>query len=377
MAENFSKTDKLRLGLRFCRAPFQVLAYVLRGVVLASARQLPLRPYVLCAVAKALQDIFDAHDIQYLCPPSKQVYASWVQQKLARSKHSDATGRLSHDTEPLEDGRSSILWIGDRNRAKKVVLFFHGGGYTTPLLNEYMEWNWRANITAGIETETEVAVAILEYSLAPGARYPTQLCQAASALAHLLSSGFSPKNIILGGDSAGGNLVGQLLAHLIWPHPDAVRIKLTEPLAGVFLVSPWLAKSTNDRSFAENGAIDMLSASFVNLVSGEVLGTDTAQKTDDWSSYAFPLNMTRPWIDKLDTLTNKMYLSVGYHEVLRDQCIQFVEEVRRTNSGLELDFDLQEKMAHDFILLECEEKRNGECVEAMKSWVKTAITADL
>ncbi|RSL52464.1 hypothetical protein CEP54_010894 [Fusarium duplospermum] len=160
MASSFSKTDKLRLAFRFCRAPFQILAYVIRGVAIASARNLPLRIYAVCAVAKALQDIFDARDTQYLCPTTRQVYESWIQQKLSESnkeEHSEVVGRLRCDIEPLRDGHSSLLWVGDRSRAKKVVLFFHGGGYIAPLLNGYMEWVWRANIEAGIEADTEVA----------------------------------------------------------------------------------------------------------------------------------------------------------------------------------------------------------------------------
>ncbi|KAL2675596.1 hypothetical protein Neosp_011786 [[Neocosmospora] mangrovei] len=378
MAASFSKTDKLRLAFRFFRAPFQIWAYVIRGVAIASARQLPVKLYALCAVAKALPDVFDARDAQYLCPPTRRIYETWIHKRLLHSRkeeHSDVAGRLRCDIQPLGDGHSSILWFGDRSRAKKVVLFFHGGGYNTPLLNAYMEFLWRAYIRAGIEADTEVAVAILEYSLSPGVQYPTQLCQASSSLAHLLSSGISPRNIIIGGDSAGGNLTAQLLCHMALPHPEAVPITLSEPLAGVFLISPWLSTRTTDRSFAENGSIDMVSAPYVRIVTAEVLGPDWEEEPSRFS-HAFPLDTQHPWMDKLSALTNKMYLSVGYHEVFRDQCVEFVDKVREANPSMELQFDLQEKMAHDFILLEAEEKRNGECIEAMKKWVKNMLIAD-
>ncbi|KAF9878790.1 hypothetical protein CkaCkLH20_03690 [Colletotrichum karsti] len=378
MSKPFSRNDQLRLAFRFCRAPVQILAYVLRGITLASVRRLPLRPYILCAVAKTLQDVFDAHDIQYLCNPTKQVYETWIKEKLFLAKdggHQGVNERLKCDIEPLTDGHSSILWLGDRTTAKKIVLFFHGGGYTTPLLNGYMEWMWRAHIMAGIDAEIDVAVAILEYSLSPGAQYPTQLCQAAAALEHLLRCGISPENIIIGGDSAGGNLTGQLLCHIVQPHPEAIPVKLAKPLAGVFLVSPWLTKRTNHTSFAENGSIDMLSASLVNLVLQDLLGLDWAKQAKDSFSHAFPLDMSEPWIESLNTITKNMYLSVGYHEVFRDQCVSFVEEVRERNPNLELYFDLQEQMAHDFILLEGEDKRDGECIKAMKKWMKGVLLA--
>ncbi|KAI8719749.1 Abhydrolase-3 domain-containing protein [Fusarium sp. LHS14.1] len=378
MTVSFSNTDKLRLAFRFCRAPFQIFAYVIGGLAIAFAQKLPLRIYALCAVAKALPDVFDVRDTQYLCPPTRQVYESWIQRRLLQSRKEEnleLAGRLRCDIQPLGDGYSSILWFGDRSRAKKVVLFFHGGGYNTPLLNAYMEFLWRAYITAGIEADTEVAVAILEYSLSPGVQYPTQLCQASDALSHLLSSGISPRNIIIGGDSAGGNLTAQLLCHMAWPHPEAVPITLSEPLAGVFLISPWLSTRTADRSFAENGSIDMVSAPYVQIVTAEVLGPDW-EKEPNRFSHAFPLDTQHPWMDKLSALTNNMYLSVGYHEVFRDQCVEFVDKVREANPSMELQFDLQEKMAHDFILLETEEKRDGECIEAMKKWVKSMLIAN-
>ncbi|KAH6972883.1 Alpha/Beta hydrolase protein [Ilyonectria sp. MPI-CAGE-AT-0026] len=380
MASPFSNADKFRLAFRFCQAPFYVSAYVARATVLAGLRGLPLRDYVLCGVYKALQDVFDARETQYLCPPTKEVYKSWVEveiSKLSPGADSEKAGRLSCDIEPLEDGNSSILWLGDRNKAKKVVLFFHGGGFTTPMLTSYMEWLWRSFIVAGIEAETEVAVAILEYTLCPVARYPMQLRHAASGLSHLLASGIPPENIIIGGDSAGGNLTGQLMCHLVWPHPEAVQSNLAKPFAGVFLISPWLTKETNDRSFVENGSIDMLSADFVKSIIGVVVGyNDWETRSTEECSHLFALDMEKPWMHRLSALTNQMYVSVGYHEVFRDQCIDFVGQVQKSNPEMELQFDLQETMAHDFILIEGDDKRNGECIEALKKWTKSVLIAN-
>ena len=91
-----------------------------------------------------------------------------------------------------------------------------------------------------------LAVFCLTYTLAPTATYPTQLKQAVSALRFILSSGQSPSTIFLGGDSAGGNLVGGVLSHLAHPHPQIEAIKLPEnsKLGGAAMIAPWTLLDT-------------------------------------------------------------------------------------------------------------------------------------
>ncbi|KAF7552170.1 hypothetical protein G7Z17_g4495 [Cylindrodendrum hubeiense] len=282
--------------------------------------------------------------------------------------------RLSIDIEPLEEGNSSLLWVGDRHRAKKVVLLFHGGGFITPLLPGHLEICWRACVGAGIEMGTEVAVAVLEYTLYPSATYPTQLRQAASGLSHLISSGFLPQDIIICGDSAGGNLAAQLLCHIVRPHPDAVPIQLATPLAASFFISPWLSKYTNDRSYAENGSIDMVSAASVGNTVKQLCGyPDMEVEKNELASRAFPLDMEVPCYEGLSSATSQIHVTVGYNEVFRDQCTLYVRQVRQFNPGMKVQLDIQEKLAHDFILLEGLEERTGECMEAMKAWMKPLL----
>lgn len=68
--------------------------------------------------------------------------------------------------------------------------------------------------------------------------------------------------IFIAGDSAGGNLTLSLLCHLLHPHPkvpESLHIKLSGPLAGALLISPWAKfKATEDASFKRNLHSDML-----------------------------------------------------------------------------------------------------------------------
>lgn len=95
---------------------------------------------------------------------------------------------------------------------------------------------------------------VLDYSLAPEARYPTQLIQGVDVLSFVLSTGRKPSDIILAGDSAGGNLTVGVVAHLTHPHPDlrVERLHLNEPLRAVVLLSPWISFSTHFESWTTN-----------------------------------------------------------------------------------------------------------------------------
>jgi acetyl esterase/lipase len=107
------------------------------------------------------------------------------------------------------------MWIGDRTKAAKFVLFFHGGGYMQPINSGHLEWCLRSFVL-GIK-EAEVAVACLQYGLAPTLQYPGKLRQAVAALNRLLASGITPRQIVIGGDSAGGHLAFDMLAHMLRP----------------------------------------------------------------------------------------------------------------------------------------------------------------
>ncbi|VDC03389.1 unnamed protein product [Peniophora sp. CBMAI 1063] len=87
-------------------------------------------------------------------------------------------------------------------------------------------------------------------ALAPKASFPSQLRQAIAALAYLLAQGTKASNIVLVGDSAGGNLILQLVSHILHPMaglpPPPI---LSKPLAAIVLVSPWTSYSDDYRSF--------------------------------------------------------------------------------------------------------------------------------
>ena len=75
-------------------------------------------------------------------------------------------------------------WIGNPN-AKVVFVYLHGGGYVLPASLGLMQYIYDLTRTMA-DTGADIATLVLAYTLAPEAKYPTQLAQAAQLLQHLL-----------------------------------------------------------------------------------------------------------------------------------------------------------------------------------------------
>jgi acetyl esterase/lipase len=324
-------------------------------------------------------------------PPTIAAYTTWLtrrQSRAAAKSRRDASdteaaflaSRLKLDTEPLPDGRSSILWIGDRHKATKFVLFFHGGGYIAPAMPGHMEWCARAYLlaspaAAGVDKGEEVAIAVLQYTLCPHGHYPTQLQQAADAMAHLFASGrVTPGNLVIGGDSAGGNLTAQVLGHLVRPHPAAREVVLREPLAGAFLVSPWVSGRPSDwASMDRNAGIDMISGKLRSwALEGEDHQAEAREKKNGW---AMPMDLedAEGWFRGLDRVVKEVYVTAGEQEVLLDQGVAFAETVRRGNPGTNVQLEVMKDEAHDWILLEGEKGTDGDATRRMRKWFESVF----
>lgn len=325
-------------------------------------------------------ELLTPRQVQFVMPSTREVYLGWLAKTVAKGIITDddfVTTRLKRDVEVLPDGKSAILWLGDRTRATKFVLFLHGGGYILPLDMGHMSWCMNAYIRAGQETGKEVAVAILQYSLCPAECYPTQLFQAADALGTLLDRGISPADIVLGGDSCGGHLAAGLLGHLLHSHPGVRKIELSRPLAGVFLVSPWLSTTSTGSAFDENKYLDMVSSKIVRTSSRLTLrGRSHVAEEREGQGWAMPGEVDVSWYEGLDALISKVYITAGKNEVLRDEVVRFAKTVRQSNPELDVKLEVRPKDAHDFILIEGDLNTAGDATKNMSAWYKSVLGSE-
>lgn len=124
----------------------------------------------------------------------------------------------------------------------KVILYCHGGGYTSG------SFRYARSITNKLVKATGMDVVSFDYRLAPEHPYPAALEDAQRMWVHLTNHGYAPKDVILAGDSAGGNLVLALTLHL-------KEQKKSLP-AGLILFSPWTDLTLSGSSMEEKEATD-------------------------------------------------------------------------------------------------------------------------
>ncbi len=90
----------------------------------------------------------------------------------------------------------------------RTLFFLHGGGYA------FYPRNYYNNLAAMIALSADSRMFALDYRLAPEHRFPCQLTDATNAYLWLLDSGIDPGQLVVLGDSAGGNLALALLLSL-------------------------------------------------------------------------------------------------------------------------------------------------------------------
>jgi acetyl esterase/lipase len=193
----------------------------------------------------------------------------------------------------------------------KSLFFLHGGGYAIGGLKTNRSLLSRFAIAAGVTGYH------IDYRLAPEHPYPAALDDAVAAYRGLLARGIKPENLIVGGESAGGNLATALLL-------KARDSGLPQP-AGLYLLSPWLDMSTTGESYDKVGARDPITSRDAMRVYAE---TFLGGRPDD--SYTSPVRAD------LTGLPLTM-IQVGTEEVLLSDSLTFVKRAALAGQGVRLD----------------------------------------
>ncbi len=138
-------------------------------------------------------------------------------------------------TEKCKNG-TMIEFIKKVNTSpKKVVYLLHGGAYLLPQQDIYKKY--AVNL---IKTCGDVEVALLDYKIYPNV-YPAAIDDVIAGYDYLLNKGYSEKDIIVHGDSAGGNLALALV--------QLLKSKKRALPKALFLVSPWTDMTLSTESY--------------------------------------------------------------------------------------------------------------------------------
>jgi len=203
--------------------------------------------------------------------------------------------------------------------SEKVILYLHGGGYVTGSIEDHrMMCGLLANATG-------VKVLIPEYRLAPEHPFPAALDDALKVYQWLLDQGYSPTNMIIAGDSAGGGLsVATVLA---------LKEKSGSLPAAVVCLSPWTDLALTGQSHTTKAKAEA------------ILRKETLH---EWAlCYTDESNLTNPLVSPIHGDFHgfpSLLIQVGSEEILLDDSILLAEKAKF--AGVDVTLKIWDGMWH-------------------------------
>lgn len=202
---------------------------------------------------------------------------------------------------------------------RHAVLYCHGGGYTSGSLGYSRVLASKMTRATGYDTLS------FEYRLAPEYPYPAAVEDTLRVWEYLMMQGYGAENIVLAGDSAGGNLA-LVLCHRL---REAGR-----SLPGALvLMSPWTDMTMSGSSYQERSAVDpMLTPEYICGVR-EV--------------YAPGQNLQDPFVSPLfGDFQNfpPTLIQVGDHEILYSDAERLAKKLQ--SQGVPCGFEVGKNLWH-------------------------------
>jgi epsilon-lactone hydrolase len=213
-------------------------------------------------------------------------------------------------------------WVTAPNAVEnRVFLYLHGGAYIMGSCNTHRY------LASKLSRSTAARVLVPEYRLAPEHPFPAAIEDAVSVYRWLLNSGVSSKNIVIGGDSAGGGLTLATLLSL----KDA-----GDPLPTLaVLLSPWTDMEGTGESMVTRAEVDPW------------LSPDATRLTP--ALYIRDLDPRHPLVSPIYAdLTGlpSLLVHVGNDEILLSDAARLVDRARA--AGVEVSFKVWDDMWHVF-----------------------------
>lgn len=250
-------------------------------------------------------------------------------EELERQRRSqEVLGRLTApmtgmDYEEFALSGMSAAWtrLKAPHGSRHAILYCHGGGYTSGNLG------YSRVLSSKLAHATGYDVLSFEYRLAPEFPYPAAVEDALRAWDYLMLQGYGARDIVLAGDSAGGNLALVLCKRL----KEAKR-RLPGAL---ILMSPWTDMTMSGVSYSERAEIDpMLTPEYIEAVrTAYAAGQD--YHSPDLSPLFADLTGFPPTL-----------IQAGDHEILYSDSEALAAALER--AGVPCRFEISEGMWHVF-----------------------------
>ncbi|KAH8810996.1 Alpha/Beta hydrolase protein [Xylogone sp. PMI_703] len=309
--------------------------------------------HVTHSVSRKMFTRISTAQLQYLTSPFTTVYTTRCQKK-----------GVNTEIVTLPSG-CKAFWVGDKT-AKNIVIYFHGGAFVKAGGDMHLDF-WDSIREKLHATDDSLAFFYLEYSLVPYETYPRQIKESIEAVNYVLQTlKRSPSEVILAGDSAGGNLALAVLSNVLHPHVELPRLEIDRPFKGMILVSPWIDFKMSHKSAEENRYRDIFTPQIPIARGSDYLGDSPT------SEYAEAV--TAPAIWWKDAKVEQVLAVVGSHELMRDSIIEWAEKFKSVNDD-KLSFVIGEGETHIAPIFEPSLGDKTETIQgkAIASWLRTVL----
>lgn len=203
-------------------------------------------------------------------------------------------------------------YVNRAHMKKYVILYCHGGGYSTG------SSLYARTLTSKLAASTSMDVLSFDYRLAPEHPYPAATEDAMHVWNYLMLLGYGARDIIVAGDSAGGNLALSL----------TLKLKEEGRLLprGLVLMSPWTDLTSSGKSHISRAKIDpVLNAAYLD----EMI-----------HNYADGQELQNPLVSPLFGNYEGFpptYIQVGSNEILLDDSVMLYKKLLKANVSVKLD----------------------------------------
>lgn len=221
-------------------------------------------------------------------------------------------------TEVTMDGIHGEWASVNRAHMKKyVILYCHGGGYSTG------SCLYGRTLTAKLAATTSMDVLSFDYRLAPEHPYPAALADAIKVWNYLMLLGYGARDIILTGDSAGGNLALAL----------TLKLKADGRLLprGLVLMSPWTDLTSSGESHRTRADLDpVLDKAYIDRMIAAYMGKADLTRQVLENPYISPLFGDFAGFPPV-------YIQVGDNEILLSDSVELHKRLVEANVSVRLD----------------------------------------
>lgn len=250
----------------------------------------------------------------------KKVHGIIENPDIEKHRHSqDQVGALLGNSKELlyksitiKDMDGEWICVNRAHMKKYVILYCHGGGYSTG------SSLYARTLTTKLASSTSMDVLSFDYRLAPENPYPAAVEDVMKAWDYLMLLGYGARDVIVAGDSAGGNLALSLV----------LKLKQEDRLLprGLVLMSPWTDLTSSGKSHVSRAEVDpVLDAEYLERMI---------------TNYAGEKELTDPFISPLFGDFKgfpPVYIQVGNNEILLSDSVMLHKKLIQANVSAKID----------------------------------------